>query len=285
MKALQVVAICSVLAWATATLRADDDQSIAVFGQGVHCYFDGQLDAAGKLLAEAIAENSVDPRPYYFLGLVHQQMGDAKQASGDFQKGAEVEWSYIGQSFDVDDALERVQGPVRLEIEKFRADAAARAKELRKAANADVDHSIPGAVSGTPLDPRNLPDVSSIVDATIPFPEISAKPYYPPAKSAADFQANPVLRPVAPTAKGAPPAAADDPFASGNPANKSADSGEMKEKEPAQDPPPADDDPFGGGNEKEGGEPDPNKDGGQQPEPKQGEGDKPDSKDDPFGGG
>jgi hypothetical protein len=289
MKALRILFVFSILAWgAAARTWADDDQAIEAFGQGVHSYFDGHYDIANKQLSEAIDANNADPRPYFFRGLVQEQMGQAKLASGDFQKGAEVEWSYVGQSFDVDDSLERIQGPIRIEIEKYRRDAAARAKELRQASDAavDQDDQAKGLVQGAPLDPRNLPDVSQIVDATIPFPDVSAKPYFPPAKSADEVQSSPIEpRTVNAQSQTPPPQAADDPFNTGNQADKPDDSKEMKEGDTNQNPPPSGDDPFGGDKDNGAGDADSKKDGGQEPDPKPGEGEAPDSKDDPFGGG
>ena len=289
MTALRIVSVCSVLAWGLAVgAWADDDQAIEAFGLGVHSYFDGHYDVANQQLSAAIDANTADPRPYFFRGLVQQRMGKAKLASGDFQKGAEIEWTYFGQSFDVDDSLERIQGPIRIEIEKYRREAATRAKQLRQAANADVNQSdvAKGGAQGAPLDPRNLPDVSQIVDATIPFPDVSAKPYFPPAKTAEDVQPTRIEpRKVNNQAQTPPTPAADDPFNTGGQTDKPADSKDMKDADKGQNPPPADDDPFGGDKDNSAGDADSNKDGSQEPDPKPGDADKPESKDDPFGGG
>ena len=264
MKVIGCVVVCSFLVGgASAGAWSDDDQAMAAFGQGVHAYFDGRYDVANKLLSESIESCASDPRPYFFRGLVHQLLGQTQLASGDFQKGAAVELSLVGRSFDVDDSLERIQGPTRIEIEKYRREAAVRAKELRRGSNSVVDREdrVQATGQGTPLDPRNLPDVSQIVDATIPFPEISAKPYYPPAKSAADIQdssqkrAGAAAKSANTTPQGPPPQAGDDPFNTGGQGAKPNDSK-------------------------------PQKNAAERPDPKSGKGDKPESKgDNPFGGG
>ncbi len=287
MSALRIVSICSILAWgAVAGAWADDDQAIEAFGLGVHSYFGGNFEIANQQLSAAIEANTGDPRPYFFRGLVQQRMEQPKLASGDFKKGAEIEWGSVGQSFDVDDSLERIQGPIRLEIEKYRREAAVRAKQLRQASNASVDQrgQAKGLSRGAPLDPRNLPDVSQVVDATIPFPDVSAKPYFPPAKTTEEVQATRIEpRKVNAQPQTPPTQSADDPFNTGNKTAKPADAQEMKDPDKDQNPPPSDDDPFGG--DKDTGNTDSNKDGGNEPDPKPDEGEKPDSKDDPFGGG
>ena len=289
MKVLRIVVVAAILVGgATAATWADDDRAIVAFGQGVHAYFDRHYDIANKLLSEAIEASTADPRPYFFRGLVRQSTGQTQLAGVDFEKGAEVELSFVGRSYDVDDSLERIQGPVRIEIEKYRREAAVRAKELGRAANSEVDQSGPSLSPspGAPLDPRNLPDVSQIVDATIPYPEISANPYFPPAKSAAEAQnsnVQPAAKDVQP--QGPPPAAADDPFNTGNKGDKAGDAKPMKDQADSQDSKPADN-PFnsndqGGGAEKS----DSKKDGADSPDPKPGDGSQPEPKDDPFGGG
>jgi hypothetical protein len=264
---------------------ADDDRAIAAFGQGVHAFFEQDYKAADELLSEAIAAQTHDPRPYYFRGLIRKLNGDSKSGEDDFQAGAEIELSSFGRAFDVDDALERVQGPIRLQIETFRREAIAKHKankaRLQRAPKANGAN---GESSKGALDPSNLPDVSQIVDATIPFPEISAKPYYPPAKLASDLPPEqPVLPPANSVTPSTPINPANDPFGSGNQPSKPE---EAMEPNPGQNPPPTDDDPFDSKKSDDGSnEPSAEQPPAENPAPESGNENPPPADDDPFGGG
>lgn len=274
MSAFRMIAVSCILAGTvSAAARSDDDRAIEAFGQGVHAYYEGHFAEANTLLSEAIKDGSNDPRPYFFRGIVRQLTGQDQLADADFQKGAEIELTPIGRSFDVDDSLERVQGKVRIVIEQYRREALARAKAAQE--KADAEGRTGQAASGG-LDPNNLPDVSQIVDSTIPFPEISAKPYFPPAKSAAEVQNADATPPAdaVDNASAAPVPAADDPFNTGGNQPAAADSMPMKEN--AAEAPPADD-PFGSGNKGDAsGDANPPQGAGDQKQP---------PADDPFGSG
>ncbi len=270
MTALRILLVCTLLVGIAAPgTWADDDQSNALFGLGVHAYFDGHYAEADSLLSQSIGNGTTDPRPYYFRGLVHQMMGQTDIAGGDFQTGAQLEATSSGRAYDIGDALERVQGPMRMEIEKHRRDAFAQDHIIRRQRNSAVNTFSPrdpSNANAAPIDPKNLPDVSAIVDPTIPFPDTTAKAYFPPSKSERSKQ-SPVVGIGAAQATKAmtKKPASDDPFSGG---------AVKKSEEPA--PKSDNSDPFGGGAaEKQPEEPAPKND---EPAPKS-------ESDDPFGGG
>ncbi len=263
MAAFRILLVCALLVGVAAPgTRADDDQANALYGLGVHAYFDGLYSEADNLLSQSIGSGTKDPRPFYFRGLVHQMMGQTDLAGSDFQTAAQLETTSAGRAYDISGALERIQGPARMEIEKYRREAFAQAHLVRRKQNAAVNTfspRVPSNSNAAPFDPKNLPDVSAIVDPTIPFPDTSAKIYFPPAKSAPSKQDFKVDVNAAQPAAGKPIPAADDPFSGGNapkkssePAPKSGDGdpfgGDAAEKQPEKKAPDAEkDDPFGGG--------------------------------------
>jgi hypothetical protein len=182
----------------------------------------------------------------------------------------------------VGDALERVQGPVRIEIEEIRRVALANAK--KHAEQADRKGRRVRGDQRAPFDPNKLPDVSQIVDATVPFAEVNATPYFAPVKTADEIvPANlPTVSPNMPAPTGPPVNPADDPFNTGNAGNNKQP---PPEEMPKDNPPDAGDDPFD------------SNDGGQTPPSDQPAGDMPppaeeekapapeSADDDPFGGG
>lgn len=260
----------------TGSVCGDDDRANAAYGEGVRAYFNGQLAESETALTQAIDEGTADPRPHYFRGVVRQLLGQDELSLEDFQQAAKMELSPVGRSFDVAAALERVQGPIRMKIEEIRRDAIVQAKKL--AAEANRSGRRPRADRGrAPLDPKTLPDVSQIVDATIPFEEISAKPYFAPVKTAAEIvPANVVNLPQPSSAPNPAIKPTDDPFNTG-----SAGSNPAPAEPPAEMPPPdqpaPESDPFD--SKDDGGDAAP----AEQPPPAEKKSESPE--DDPFGGG
>lgn len=91
------------------------------YGNGIHHFFSGKFQEAHDSFTEALKENSRDPRTYYFRGLAAQSLG--QDASSDFAMGAKMESAQGGRLSLVNDALERVQGVARVQIEEVRVRA------------------------------------------------------------------------------------------------------------------------------------------------------------------
>lgn len=102
----------------------DSVPTLAVYGSGVHSFFAGQLARSYDDLTNAIEAGSSDPRVYYFRGLAALRMGRTDEAEADFSKGAELESDPEKVIVvDVARALERVQGPERMQLERHRTRA------------------------------------------------------------------------------------------------------------------------------------------------------------------
>lgn len=113
---LLLSAMVSVSAWAQDPL---DD----VYGHAVHAYFRGDAATAQQWLNEAIAAGSQDPRAYYYRGLCQAALSsDPEAGASDFEQAAQMEID--GKKVvNVGKALERIQGPVRCQIEAIRRKA------------------------------------------------------------------------------------------------------------------------------------------------------------------
>jgi hypothetical protein len=94
----------------------------SVIGDGMHAFHAGDYDRAYEHFTNAIDAGTVDPRSYYFRGLAALRMGRTSEAQADFTTGAERELAG-GSVRRVSQSLERVQGPDRLTLERYRARA------------------------------------------------------------------------------------------------------------------------------------------------------------------
>ena len=91
-------------------------------GSGIHAYHEGDFNRAYDDLTNAIEAGTTDPRSYYFRGLAALKLGRTSEAEADFATGADRE-VVGGSSRRVSLSLERVQGPDRLTLERFRSRA------------------------------------------------------------------------------------------------------------------------------------------------------------------
>jgi hypothetical protein len=92
------------------------------YSRGVHHYFSGCDHCAEESLTLALSWAPDDPRPYYFRALARLRTGQEFAARDDMQLGAELEAQSRGQ-YGIGRALERIQGPDRLLLEKYRRQA------------------------------------------------------------------------------------------------------------------------------------------------------------------
>jgi tetratricopeptide (TPR) repeat protein len=90
------------------------------FGNGLRFYFDRQYPQAEKELLEAVRYNDQDARYLYYLGLSRLLQGKREVALEDFRVGANLERQDRPSPAAVAGSLERVQGPVRQTLNKYR---------------------------------------------------------------------------------------------------------------------------------------------------------------------
>jgi hypothetical protein len=92
------------------------------YGDGVHAFNRSEYQRARSQFDKAISNGASDPRVYYFRAVTHLQNGDQGSAEQDIHTGAAYELEGRG-TYDIGRALERVQGPHRLEFEAMRREA------------------------------------------------------------------------------------------------------------------------------------------------------------------
>src|SRR5262245_17837751 len=102
---------------------ADDVLLANLYGSGVHAFNRGDLKNAHADLSAAIQDGSTDPRAFYFRGLTYLRLGREQEAVSDFKKGAEYESGENAGVYSVGRALERIQGPARQTLERYRTGA------------------------------------------------------------------------------------------------------------------------------------------------------------------
>lgn len=151
---MRIPTVFSLFALVTATFSGAalaQDPRDEMYGKAVHAFFRGDVDHAELLLNDAIAAGTVDPRAYIFRGLCLSRNG-IEAGTADFQKAADLEINGARKVVNVGQALQRIQGPVRAEIEKARLNARlaarARSQEMGK---------LSGGADGLVVPPKNDP--------------------------------------------------------------------------------------------------------------------------------
>ncbi len=120
-----------IMAVAGIRVHAQEQTAAELYGRGVHAYFALDYDTAIDLLTESIAKNDADPRAFYFRGLALAARDGVDSGLADFAAGAEREIIRRDKRvYDVNGALQRIQGATRIALEKRRS--ATRAAALAK---------------------------------------------------------------------------------------------------------------------------------------------------------
>ena len=130
MRTLPFAVLHTVVSLSLANFVQAQDPLDEMYGQAVHSYFRGDSNRAQGLLTEVIDAGSQDPRAFFFRGLC-QPSGGIDVSNPDFDRAAQLEID--GKKVvNVGKALERIQGPSRVAIEKARSKArlASRARLL-----------------------------------------------------------------------------------------------------------------------------------------------------------
>lgn len=237
---LQCIAILVAGTSLITNLRGQDAVTARLFGEGVHRYFSGDCQGALTVLADAIAAGSEDPRVYLYHGLAQECLGG--DGSDDFAKAAQLEAT--GRlAVNVNQALERIQGPVRLEIEKLRREAKLqallarkKAEEARRAKAAELAKKAaslpqPQPIENDPTDPAvaGLRANNVVVEEEQPQPAVAEISPGPATTGAA-------VAPAGGSEQAGSPPTAGDPFGGGQPVGG----------DPFNAPGGSSSDPFGG---------------------------------------
>jgi hypothetical protein len=216
---------CSLTLCASASGAGSAAVLAEFYGAGVHQYFSGNYGQAVSTLTSAINGGTRDPRAYYFRALAGMQSGNGGDVEADLRKGAALESADADQFYAVGRSLERVQGPARTSLERYRALARAEAYtrrhdrdllryEQRRRAETDVLRRANVApVAPADLIPAPAP---ALPPAAVPPPPPAADEHLFDEAPAADVPADAIEPPAADDempAEDAPAAAEDNPFA------------------------------------------------------------------------
>lgn len=124
------------LGLAAGSAAGEDESAAELYGKGVHAYFAADYDQAVTWLTESIAKFDGDPRAYYFRGLALANESGVEAGLADFNQGADVEINRTDRPvYNINGALQRVQGSLRLELEKVRVATRQAAIERQKKRN------------------------------------------------------------------------------------------------------------------------------------------------------
>lgn len=107
---------------ASSDRSAADDSAAQAYGKAISAWQDGEYETADRLLTGLIADETNDPRVYYFRGLSRFASGKKDAAAVDFEAGAQLETRGTAGA-NVPKSLERVQGPARRLLENYRRQA------------------------------------------------------------------------------------------------------------------------------------------------------------------
>jgi tetratricopeptide (TPR) repeat protein len=98
----------------------DPAQAEKYFAAGLRLYYAGQYPEAEKQFLEAVRYHNQDARYLYFLGLSRLPQGKQSFAIEDFRTGAQLERLNRPGPATVSLSLERVQGPTRQTLNRYR---------------------------------------------------------------------------------------------------------------------------------------------------------------------
>ena len=237
---LRFSSLCALVlaAFVSIPARAQDPLD-DVYGHAVHAYFRGDAATAQQWLNDAIASGSQDPRAFYFRGLCDAAVsGDPEAGVSDFEQAAQMEIDGK-RVVNVGKALERIQGPVRCQIEairrKARLDSRGKYLEMQRLRyEQGIRNGAINPVSPSDAPPRPVPSINDPFSDGADFNKGQPKPMaerVEPAPASNDpFGDNPANPAPANPAPANPAPAADDPFGSSGAKPNAA---------------PASDDPFG----------------------------------------
>ena len=204
----------SVVSLSLATFVNAQDPLDEMYGQAVHSFFRGDSGHAAELLNEVIDAGSQDPRAYFFRGLC--QAHGSYEGNPDFERAAQLEIE--GKKVvNVGKALERIQGPARIAIEKSRSKARlasrsrlleiqrTRYEEMQRAGSAQGGIAVPPRLDAAPAPSAFAPNDPFNAGMTKGDPKVMPKDPATPDESTPETPA--VDKPIEPM-----PPTEEDPF-------------------------------------------------------------------------
>jgi tetratricopeptide (TPR) repeat protein len=106
--------------WSAYNSKPDPATAERLFGTGTRLYFARQYSEAEAQLLESVKNNPNDARTYYFLALSRVPQGKIALAQDDLQHAVALEQQGLPDRATVNSSFERIQGPERQWINRFR---------------------------------------------------------------------------------------------------------------------------------------------------------------------
>jgi tetratricopeptide (TPR) repeat protein len=232
------------LAWmvaSSAPASAQTDVLNELYGSGVHAYNAGQYRDAYDDFTMAVQSGSKDPRVFYYRGLAYLRLGRPQEAQSDFKKAASLEMADTDHFYPVSKSLERIQGPARSQIERYRSKARLVAYQTRERQRFERFERIRKNEPNVLLTPDEAAEMPT--PAKEPEPAEAAEPEMPNEKPEATDEKEP--------AEDMPAEKSDDPFAAAADDEKKPDD-EAAEKDEEM---PADEEKADDGKKKDADDP------------------------------
>ncbi len=127
-----IIALTGIFLPASSVLAQQPPEMAATYGRGVHAFFARRTSDAEQMFSEVIAAGSADPRAYYFRAIARMRLERTHEAEDDMRIGAAYEARTPGIQHMIDQALQRVQGPARRTLERFRREGRLGNAQLRR---------------------------------------------------------------------------------------------------------------------------------------------------------
>ena len=114
------IAVLLTLGPAVSVSRAQDSMLQEMYGQGVHAYFSGKYDQAHELFSRRLNREARILDVTTFVASPTPSWGGPMRPRRTSRRGGEFEAEGAAVQIDVGQALQRVQGPLRLQLEEHR---------------------------------------------------------------------------------------------------------------------------------------------------------------------
>ncbi|NDC52887.1 MAG: hypothetical protein EBZ74_01020 [Planctomycetia bacterium] len=206
---LSLVVIGSIGLDARAARAETSAAALAVaYGHGVHAFNEGDYQRSFDELSRVIEAGDLDPRAYYFRGLALLRLGRGDEAEADFHTGADLETTgRVGPSSRaISRALERVQGPDRLKLERqrglARVAALARDRETTRRRYSEIEEAQPDVLRRrrpervAPAEPVPAPEPREAAGVDAPEPDDADAPIPRKGRPAAEEPEEPAEAPA-----------------------------------------------------------------------------------------
>ena len=109
-----------ILMGAGVAFAQSNPEATQLYGQGVHQFNTNRYAEAITYFDQAEGMETQDPRVFFYRGLSHYRLGNEMAAVADYEKAAAMEQTVAGRSYSIPKSLQRVQGPERSIIERYR---------------------------------------------------------------------------------------------------------------------------------------------------------------------